>query len=131
MIRRQPRTTRTDTLFPYTTLFRSFGVPDRLDAGQRDEARAVGPLDKNLLVPQRLACRERLRHRAGAVGNGFAPQAGQAMGATEADARVAPLRRPAPQPGRRLGVVDHSAAAVADVDREIRGAHVCTPAANA
>src|SRR3546814_16905690 len=25
MIRRQPRSTRTDTLFPYTTLFRSFG----------------------------------------------------------------------------------------------------------
>src|SRR3546814_10110888 len=29
MIRRPPRSTRTDTLFPYTTLFRS------LDAGQR------------------------------------------------------------------------------------------------
>src|SRR3546814_6888956 len=30
MIRRPPRSTRTDTLFPYTTLFRSFvgGTPD-------------------------------------------------------------------------------------------------------
>src|SRR3546814_3113441 len=28
MIRRPPRSTRTDTLFPYTTLFRSVGVPD-------------------------------------------------------------------------------------------------------
>src|SRR3546814_7507849 len=27
MIRRPPRSTRTDTLFPYTTLFRSFGDP--------------------------------------------------------------------------------------------------------
>src|SRR3546814_13698762 len=27
MIRRPPRSTRTDTLFPYTTLFRSLGVP--------------------------------------------------------------------------------------------------------
>src|SRR3546814_7569343 len=27
MIRRPPRSTRTDTLFPYTTLFRSRGVP--------------------------------------------------------------------------------------------------------
>src|SRR3546814_1738305 len=27
MIRRPPRSTRTDTLFPYTTLFRSIGVP--------------------------------------------------------------------------------------------------------
>src|SRR3546814_4089181 len=28
MIRRPPRSTRTDTLFPYTTLFRSLGQPD-------------------------------------------------------------------------------------------------------
>src|SRR3546814_12299015 len=27
MIRRPPRSTRTDTLFPYTTLFRSFALP--------------------------------------------------------------------------------------------------------
>src|SRR3546814_4558884 len=27
MIRRPPRSTRTDTLFPYTTLFRSWGTP--------------------------------------------------------------------------------------------------------
>src|SRR3546814_20961484 len=26
MLRRPPRSTRTDTLFPYTTLFRSFGI---------------------------------------------------------------------------------------------------------
>src|SRR3546814_13170520 len=31
MIRRPPRSTRTDTLFPYTTLFRSGGGPDRID----------------------------------------------------------------------------------------------------
>src|SRR3546814_11549102 len=31
MIRRQPRSTRTDTLFPYTTLFRSRDVLDRPD----------------------------------------------------------------------------------------------------
>src|SRR3546814_16574535 len=31
MIRRPPRSTRTDTLFPYTTLFRSLG--DRIGAG--------------------------------------------------------------------------------------------------
>src|SRR3546814_5667764 len=33
MIRRPPRSTRTDTLFPYTTLFRS--VEHRLDRGER------------------------------------------------------------------------------------------------
>src|SRR3546814_7100509 len=32
MIRRPPRSTRTDTLFPYTTLFRSEGeLPERVD----------------------------------------------------------------------------------------------------
>src|SRR3546814_14802260 len=31
MIRRPPRSTRTDTLFPYTTLFRSFGDKDPID----------------------------------------------------------------------------------------------------
>src|SRR3546814_18106042 len=30
MIRRQPRSTRTDTLFPYTTLFRSLRTADAL-----------------------------------------------------------------------------------------------------
>src|SRR3546814_4630204 len=39
MIRRPPRSTRTDTLFPYTTLFRSEGVADdarsRLQLGKK------------------------------------------------------------------------------------------------
>src|SRR3546814_6176950 len=47
MIRRPPRSTRTDTLFPYTTLFRSFGS---ITAG------AVGPkgLPKIQLIPTRI-----------------------------------------------------------------------------
>src|SRR3546814_6875734 len=38
MIRRPPRSTRTDTLFPYTTLFRSgtFAVRSRWDAGRNE-----------------------------------------------------------------------------------------------
>src|SRR3546814_14883930 len=45
MIRRPPRSTRTDTLFPYTTLFRSvrerFGFPTaRTPAPRRPRARA-------------------------------------------------------------------------------------------
>src|SRR3546814_14987017 len=42
MIRRPPRATRTDTLFPYTTLFRSGQVDpdrDRLLAGEQDLGR--------------------------------------------------------------------------------------------
>src|SRR3546814_8832110 len=54
MIRRPPRSTRTDTLFPYTTLFRSDRVPfggmfgeialgggDALGADRREPARVV------------------------------------------------------------------------------------------
>src|SRR3546814_8149044 len=39
MIRRPPRSTRTDTLFPYTTLFRSDAAHGRLRAGDPDEGR--------------------------------------------------------------------------------------------
>src|SRR3546814_14267849 len=35
MIRRPPRSTRTDTLFPYTTLFRSERLKNALRAGRR------------------------------------------------------------------------------------------------
>src|SRR3546814_11913580 len=42
MIRRPPRSTRTDTLFPYTTLFRSMSRPDIL---QR-----LKPYDETLLA---------------------------------------------------------------------------------
>src|SRR3546814_9118805 len=40
MIRRPPSTTRTDTLVPYTTLFRSRAL------AQRDGRRRVGPVDR-------------------------------------------------------------------------------------
>src|SRR3546814_3930950 len=54
MIRRPPRSTRTDTLFPYTTLFRSDQGPRRARiAPAADEARAVGfvgdPFDVRLV----------------------------------------------------------------------------------
>src|SRR3546814_18742836 len=37
MIRRPPRSTRTDTLFPYTTLFRSSAADERADLATRPE----------------------------------------------------------------------------------------------
>src|SRR3546814_12279634 len=46
MIRRPPRSTRTDTLFPYTTLFRS------LDAAMTSAGRAVFWKDKGVVQPQ-------------------------------------------------------------------------------
>src|SRR3546814_9137848 len=39
MIRRPPRSTRTDTLFPYTTLFRSTHPVQRFGRGQRHAGR--------------------------------------------------------------------------------------------
>src|SRR3546814_996018 len=42
MIRRPPRSTRTDTLFPYTTLFRSPDGLARQFAGETDDADAKG-----------------------------------------------------------------------------------------
>src|SRR3546814_1380915 len=40
MIRRPPRSTHTDTLFPYTTLFRSLGV--EVEAADRHDAPGTG-----------------------------------------------------------------------------------------
>src|SRR3546814_20568651 len=49
MIRRPPRSTRTDTLFPYTTLFRSYFVlPDRFANG--DPANDRGGLSGDRLT---------------------------------------------------------------------------------
>src|SRR3546814_9322104 len=57
MIRRPPRSTRTDTLFPYTTLFRSFACISGSDAAG---AAAVGRITYARLVqagyPRTYAC---------------------------------------------------------------------------
>src|SRR3546814_7555047 len=42
MIRRPPRSTRTDTLFPYTTLFRSLDLRQLVQPGEEDEVLAAG-----------------------------------------------------------------------------------------
>src|SRR3546814_18706689 len=44
MIRRPPRSTRTDTLFPYTTLFRSWapGALDEIEATVRRTVKEIG-----------------------------------------------------------------------------------------
>src|SRR3546814_14440406 len=56
MIRRPPGSTRTDTLFPYTTLFRSIGIGQR---GGRGSPFAVGPAD--LVDVIQLACAQQRR----------------------------------------------------------------------
>src|SRR3546814_15369512 len=72
MIRRPPRSTRTDTLFPYTTLFRSaHGIPQEAergsgeelvhDQGMREVSRLAGGLPKPRLPAIRNALRGDLR----------------------------------------------------------------------
>src|SRR3546814_20873781 len=55
MIRRPPRSTRTDTLFPYTTLFRSISdvlaADEVLEIGRADLCRIVEDGSCNLAVP--------------------------------------------------------------------------------
>src|SRR3546814_4201248 len=60
MIRRPPRSTRTDTLFPYTTLFRSC-LPPRVDqrqqVGRRDRgARDPDPEGRQRVLDRRGDC---------------------------------------------------------------------------
>src|SRR3546814_875566 len=52
MIRRPPRSTRTDTLFPYTTLFRSNAerIGDSCRVANLDRQPAVGPVKDGLAV---------------------------------------------------------------------------------
>src|SRR3546814_1794901 len=62
MIRRPPRSTRTDTLFPYTTLFRSVG-PEADDGEDREHE---DPLDDRQTAPPALpqaAFMETQRHQ--------------------------------------------------------------------
>src|SRR3546814_11240575 len=50
MVRRPPRSTRTDTLFPYTTLFRSLGRSNEgdLDAGGGEDVVHAGHRSEDL-----------------------------------------------------------------------------------
>src|SRR3546814_12771781 len=81
MIRRPPRSTRTDTLFPYTTLFRSSSpVRRQLNQDQklsrRDDASHL-----SLLVQSNLAQRKHTPPSRPVPCTGFAEQAGFSEGA--------------------------------------------------
>src|SRR3546814_11983978 len=60
MIRRPPRSTRTDTLFPYTTLFRS-DLPrgDRMLAPHRHPPREAHAVKRHILDPRAIGPRRR------------------------------------------------------------------------
>src|SRR3546814_17587186 len=55
MLRRPPRSTRTDTLFPYTSLFRSGALhPAVHRAGERHEGLRVSEIEMHALRPEHL-----------------------------------------------------------------------------
>src|SRR3546814_593874 len=59
MIRRPPRSTRTDTLFPYTTLFRSARQADRKQSAIRPRRRKRGAKGAARLPPRQFRRRKR------------------------------------------------------------------------
>src|SRR3546814_11143168 len=66
MIRRPPRSTRTDTLFPYTTLFRSCapkGIPEKLAAVAGDHV-AVAELTEKVEADREKKREDRIAARA-------------------------------------------------------------------
>src|SRR3546814_17101301 len=70
MIRRPPRSTRTDTLFPYTTLFRS-GEGQRIAAARRRRSRHAVAAERarrlGLVHPRRHPSRQAASARAAAL----------------------------------------------------------------
>src|SRR3546814_3803881 len=108
MIRRPPRSTRTDTLFPYTTLFRSVGGSEqRSGAAGEDTVRRVGhDVERKGRVGQRvddpvlehearavMAFLARLEHEHHSAGQTVAGGAEQLRRADEhRDMRVVPAR---------------------------------------
>src|SRR3546814_9464478 len=61
MIRRPPRSTRTDTLFPYTTLFRSHQRFGEMEPGGRRGHRAVVARVHRLIIGAVCRLRRRIR----------------------------------------------------------------------
>src|SRR3546814_17161419 len=81
MIRRPPRSTRTDTLFPYTTLFRSENPAAfrRPDEGAGVGRRAAQPRNRRLLPFDRPDPAARLWPDRGGAGHKLQPPRGRAQ----------------------------------------------------
>src|SRR3546814_14216065 len=74
MIRRPPRSTRTDTLFPYTTLFRSGDRRVRTD-GEAPLASGAGVARRRHFEPHRTDVKARRPARLSAMGRNRRPNA--------------------------------------------------------
>src|SRR3546814_1619246 len=120
MIRRPPRSTRTDTLFPYTTLFRSVGA-SRLFL--LTDVAGVLDKQKNLLTdltPPDIA----VLRSDGTISGGMIPKLETCVTAVEAGVDAAVILDGRVPPAMLIEIFTRQGA-------EIGRAHVCTPVTNA
>src|SRR3546814_4876867 len=68
MIRRPPRSTRTDTLFPYTTLFRSAAILKGVPTGRRKHSKGLAAHDMRRLINHKLIDQARGEQSTGKFG---------------------------------------------------------------
>src|SRR3546814_13181529 len=110
MIRRPPRSTRTDTLFPYTTLFRSAVVEDGLaiigPAWIEQRGGGLAPVDAELVMAEPADRDDRMAN--GLADSEAAPEQRHHLGAgiVGAFARFGDMDRPAlvgGDPCRQIG----------------------------
>src|SRR3546814_7521627 len=85
MIRRPPRSTRTDTLFPYTTLFRSSAV--RLAPGEE-----IGVVDQAVFDHLGIACAELARGQRREGGGVDQDECGLVEGADRSEEHTSELQ---------------------------------------
>src|SRR3546814_14146777 len=106
MIRRPPRSTRTDTLFPYTTLFRSLGVDEGADVELYRapvETRAV--LDANRIDIAAIVARDRSRGGKPRRGQRLFPrQRARDLLVDAVDADIQPVRHHIAEPHPDIAV---------------------------
>src|SRR3546814_19566705 len=101
MIRRPPRSTRTDTLFPYTTLFRSELDQDHAQVARHRQQHLVEALGRRLLAVLELELVE-LGDAVDQFGHGLAEFGGE-LGPIERPVLDAVVQdRPDPGPARRV-----------------------------
>src|SRR3546814_6075353 len=117
MIRRPPRSTRTDTLFPYTTLFRSperLGPAQGLAEGGAGDLAGVGAFRVRTGERRRAGARDRrlrLTGTARTCGSGFSRDLFVLAGwKARGQAKAAPARAGVNRPASRRGCVRSSTA---------------------
>src|SRR3546814_13732168 len=97
MIRRPPRSTRTDTLFPYTTLFRSLGGQFR----QVQTGFPIGLLQRQRRRPKRQP--DARRGRAAAKADSHSLRIDRERRVAEPPAKRQPGLHPTRKPSTRIG----------------------------